>query len=285
MDDTVTSPDATTAEQPLIPFLKLETRGLGLAGRAKKLKPGDALVAVDGEIFNGDAEMLAARMGKRVADPDQDNPEVDGAEDGVTAHLLTFWRDGKFFHVIFDTRLKASFESTGHEETVEILRGVQTLKFAPLETYQNFEVFRDVRKNAALHSTDSEEIATIAPVLWMLNHRLFYPMMAVCIVYGVTLVAHWVVFVISYILVSIYTKRAQIDLLRSYKLFEDKFFWMVLAEPGETEARDTCRQFIPDLRFRFDSLPKAKPKSRAQTRLRVNPQKVGQAQRQKPALG
>lgn len=284
MIDTDAMTDATGAEQYLRPFLKLETRGLGMAARAKKLKPGDVLVAVDGECFTGDAEMLASRMGRQ-STGNEDNPEVDAAEDGVGAHLLTFWRDSTFFHVIFETRLKASFETTGVEQTLEILRGWRALKLAPLETYQNFEVFRDVRKNAAMHSTDAEEIATLAPVLWMLNHRLYYPMVAVCIVYGITFVAHWFLFVISYVLVSIYTKRAQVDLLRSYKLFEDKFFWMVIAEPGEAEARETCRRFIPDLRFQFESLPKAKTKSRDINRLRVKPQKIGKVSGENPAVG
>lgn len=276
MNDTSSPDDTAGIDQPLRPFLKLEARGLGIAARAKKLKAGDVLVAVDGEIFAGDAEMLAQRMGRQAQDSEE-NPEVDAVEEGVTAHLLTFLRDGHFFHVIFETRLKASFEATGPEETVEILGASRKLSFAPLDSYQNFEVFRDVRKNAAMHSTDLEEIATYVPLFWMLNHRLFYPMVAVAIVYGITFVAHWVIFVISYVLVSIYTKRAQIDLLRSYKLFEDKFFWMVLAEPGEAEARDTCRRFIPDLRFQFESRPKAKSKARDPSRLRVKPQKTRQA--------
>ena len=276
MTDTGPTDDTLGGDQPLRPFLKLEARGLGIAARAKKLKAGDVLVAIDGEIFAGDAEMLAVRMGRQ-AEGHEDNPEVNAAEEGVTAHLLTFRRDGHFFHVIFETRLKASFEATGPEETIEILGATRQLGFAPLDSYQNFEVFRDVRKNAAMHSTDLEDIATYAPILWMLNHRLFYPMVAVAIVYAITFVAHWTIFVISYVLVSVYTKRAQIDLLRSYKLFEDKFFWMVLAEPGEAEARETCRRFVPDLRFQFESRPKAKPKTRDTGRLRVKPQKPTQA--------
>jgi hypothetical protein len=284
MNDTVASADTADTEHTLRPYLKLAARGLGIAARSKKLKVGDVLVALDGEPFNGDAEMLAARMGRRAAEA-EDNPEVDAAEDGVTPHLLTFWRDGNIFHLIFETRLKASVETTGAEETLQIQRALQTLRFAPLETYQTFEVFRDVRKNAAMHATDTEEIATIAPVLWMLNHRLYYPMVAVGIIYGITFAAHWAVFVISYLLVSIYTRRAQVDLLRSYKLYEDKFFWMVLAEPGEAEARATCRLFIPDLRFQFDARPKAKPKSTNPNRLRVKPQKTAEGARENLAAG
>jgi hypothetical protein len=284
MNESPTPGDTAKSEAHLRSYLKLETRGLGLAARGKKLKPGDVLVAIDGEAFTGDAEMLAKRMGRQVTG-NEDNPEVDAAEDGVSPHLLTFWRDSNFYHVIFETRLKAAFEATGAEETLAITQRWQAHVMAPLDTYKNFEVFRDVRKNAALHAIDNEEIATIAPALWMLNHRLFYPLMGVCIIYGITIVAHWLLFIISYFLVSVYTKRAQIDLLRSYKLFEDKFFWMVLAEPSESEARATCKRFIPDLKFQFEANPKPKKKSREANRLRVRPQNISSESRENPAIG
>lgn len=271
MSENLKQGDADEIETYLRSYLKIEGRGIGMAARSKKLKPGDVLVAVDGEVFTGDAEILAKRLGRQ-ATGNEDNPEVDAAEDGVSAHLLTFWRDGNFFHVIFETRLKADFVPTGPEETLAITQGWSALAMEPLESYQNFEVFRDVRKNAALHSTDNEDLAMFIPALWMLNHRLYYPLVAVGIIYTITFVVHWSLFIISYYLVSVYTKRAQIELLRSYKQFEDKFFWMVLAEPSEVEARATCKRFIHDLRFQFDTKPKPKKRSRAKNRLRVRSQ-------------
>jgi hypothetical protein len=271
MSENLTQGDAAEIETHLHSYLKLEARGLGLAARSKKLKPGDVLVAIDGEVFTGDAEILAKRLGRQ-AMGNEDNPEVDAAEEGVRAHLLTFWRDSNFFHVIFETRLKADFAATGAEETLAITQRWNALAMDPLESYQNFEVFRDVRKNAALHTTDNEDLAMLMPALWMLNHRLYYPLMAVCIIYTTTFLVHWALFTISYFLVSVYTKRAQIELLRSYKQFEDKFFWMVLAEPSEVEARVTCKRFIHDLRFQFDTKSKPKKRSRVTNRLRVHPQ-------------
>ncbi|WP_445944501.1 hypothetical protein, partial [Roseicyclus sp.] len=103
MNDAADPTEATSAGENLQSFLKLETRGLGLAARTKKLKAGDVLVAVDGEPFTGDAEMLALRLGKPVADS-EDNPEVEASENDVVPHLLTFWRGGVIFHVIFETR-------------------------------------------------------------------------------------------------------------------------------------------------------------------------------------
>jgi len=235
------------------------TRGLAPAARNRKLKEGDVLVAFDGEMFNGDAEMLAARQGITKAPADAPDPAPSGTaeREPMTPHLLTFWRAGQFFHVIFDTPLKGGLEPAPHETAQQILQTYARLKFAPLELYQNFEFFRDVRKNAAFHACEPETLPKYAPFLWMMNHRLYYPMVAVGIVHLLTFLTHWSLFALTYVLLSLYTYRAQLSLLRSYKLFEDKFFWMVLAEPSEIAARNTCKALAPDVKI--SSEPVTKP--------------------------
>lgn len=249
--------DPTEDMQPPA-FLQIGVRGLSFAARSKKLKEGDVLVAFDGEMFNGDAEMLSMRQGvKKSGDDDQDEAE----REPMTPHLLTFWRQGQFFHVIFSSALTAGFEPCSPDLAEQINIGFTRLKFAPLETYRNFEFFRDVRKNVSLHLCEPEALPKYAPFLWMMNHRLYYPMIAVGIVHVLTFLMHWSLFALTYLLLSIYTYRGQISLLRSYKLFEDKFFWMVLAEPSEIAARTTCKALAPDVKISSERItaPKAAP--------------------------
>ena len=255
-------------------FLQV-ARGLSLAARNLKIKEGDVLVAFDGEMFNGDAEILRVRQGGKVASEEDDD---EAAREPMTPHLLTFWRDGQFFHVIFDTPMKGSFEACPPETAQQIQIGFARLKFAPLETYRNFEFFRDVRKNASFHASEPETLPKYAPFLWMMNHRLYYPMMAVGIVHVLTFLMHWSLFALTYFLLSVYTNRAQLSLLRSYKLFEDKFFWMVLAEPGEIAARNTCKALAPDAKFGSDRA--GKPKSVPHNRHRVKVSRGGAGPRQ-----
>lgn len=255
------------APQPL-PFLQLP-RGLSSAARNRKLKEGDVLVAFDGEMFNGDSEMLNARQGvrKRAADEaDEDEREL------MAPHLLTFWREGQFFHIIFDTPLTGAFEPCAPETAHQISQAFTRLKFAPLETYRNFEFFRDVRKNASFHACEPEALPKYAPFLWMMNHRLYYPMVAVGIVHVLTFLVHWSLFALTYLLLAVYTNRAQVSLLRSYKLFEDKFFWLVLAEPSELAARNTCKAMAPEVKFASEPVGKAPPP-------RPNPHRVSAPQK------
>ena len=111
-----------------------------------------------------------------------------------------------------------------------------------------------------MHSTKPESLATFVPALWMLNRRLYYPMLAVTVVYAISLLAHWAMFLLAYLLISIYTRRAQLTLLRSYQLFEERLFWFVLAERSEEAAQATCRLIDPDIRFVFDTAPPPKKK-------------------------
>ena len=157
---------------------------------------------------------------------------------------------------MFSNPVTADFDFVSPEEAIEVSAGFKELTFEPIETYQNFEVFRDLRKNAAMHPTAPDPLATYAPLLWMLGNRLYYPMLAITIVYGVTAVTHILLFILAYILVGLYAKRAQLNLLRSYHLFEDKFYWMVIGASSETEARMTCRAMDPGVLFPFQ---KAEP--------------------------
>ena len=222
-------------------FLKVRKDGIGQEAVSYLIKEGDVLVAIDGELFLGDSEALKAAF------DDYDPTIVDDV-----AWLITFWREGTFFNLCFKAPLRAKFDFVTPEEGILLSEGFSKLVFGPIDAYQNFEIFRDLKKNASLHSTKSDPLASYAPLLWMLNNRLYYPMLAIIIVYGVTAVTSTLLFVLSYILVCLYAKRAQLNLLRSYHLFEDKFFWLVVGATSETEARESCKALDSDVKFRFD---------------------------------
>jgi hypothetical protein len=254
LEDEQINPQVSEAEAPPIrQFLKVQKQGMGRAAVAQRIKENDILVAIDGELFLGDKETLKAVF------EDYDPTMVDDV-----AWLVTFWRDGVFFNVCFHTPLRADFDFVSPEEAIEVSEGFKKLKFWPIESYQNFEVFRDLRKNAAMHPTAPDPLATYAPLLWMLGNRLYYPMLAITIVYGITAVTHILLFILGYILVGLYVKRAQLNLLRSYHLFEDKFYWMVIGATNEIEARQTCRALDPGVLFPFDKAEPPKKLNRIQ---------------------
>jgi hypothetical protein len=246
-------------------FLKLQKSGLGRQARAFRLKRGDVLVAIDGHVFTGDATMLHSVLGGG-GSSDPDDEDEGGVDDGKTLrYLLTFWRDGNFFSLIFDNALVARFDFTTLDESIEILEAFNALRFSDKGSYTNFEVFKDIYRNAGMHSIEPDPLATLAPFLWMLNHRLFYPLLGISLVYAITLLTHWSVFVAVYLLVCVYTRRAQLNLLRSYQLFEEKYFWMVFAATSEIDARELARKFDPEVRFSGEKARRRKKKSNGAT--------------------
>lgn len=242
-------------------FLKLQKTGLGRQARAFRLKQGDVLVAVDGNMFSGDATQLRAVFAGE--DQVDESSEEDEDNERVSSFLLTFWREGTFFNLMFDQPLVARYDFSSADESLKIADEFQSLHFAPKEAYLNFEVFKDIYRNAGLHQLKEDPLASIAPLLWMLNHRLVYPMIGVILIYSITLLTHWFLFITVYILVCVYTKQAQFNLLRSYQLFEEKYFWMVLAATSEMDARAIARQFDADLRFSGEKVRRRKKKAQS----------------------
>lgn len=233
-------PEDANAAGAVPQLLKLQKAGMGRLAVANRLREGDILVAIDGELFLGDTEALTSAF----EDYDPTEPDIPW--------LLTFWRDDVFFNICFAKPLKAKYDLATPEEALNVMEGFQKLTFGPIDRYQNYEVFKDLQRNAALHPTTEDPLATYIPLFWMLNNRIYYPMVAIFIVYAATFVAHPLLFVVGYVLTCVYVKRAQLNLLRSYHLFEDKFYWFVMAGKTESEVKTICRQIDPKIRFAFD---------------------------------
>lgn len=236
--DAETQSTATASGVPQL--LKMQKNGMGRLAVSHRMREGDILVAIDGDLFLGDNEALKEVF----KDHDPTEPDI--------AWLITFWRDGVFFNVCFSGPLKAKFDFVTPEEALPILEGYKDLKFGPIESYQNYEVFKDVNRNAGLHATSEDPLAKYVPLFWMLNHRLYYPMLAITIIYAATFITHLLIFVVAYIMTCIYVKRAQLNLLRSYLLFENKFYWFVLAAQTEVEVMAKCRELDPKIRFAYE---------------------------------
>ena len=233
-------------------FLRIGRRGIGLQARAMRLREGDVLVGVNGAPFTDGAAGLAARF--------EALEELE--EDPTPQLLLTFWRDGVFFHQLHAVMPRFEAEICEPDRAVEIAAGFARLQIAPPQRYENYEVFRDIKRVCGMHSTTPDPLAFIAPVMWMLNHRLVYPLVAILIVYAITFLTHWAMFVVAYGLTSVYARRAQLNLLRSYQMFSDRFFWVVLAETDEIRARAVCRQFDAEVIFPSDPAPKPSKRKR-----------------------
>ena len=214
-----------------------ELRSISRA-RSLRLQADDLIVAVDGQAFQGDIESFLDIMFE--CDP----------ENGV---VLTIWRNGVIFNVIARGPLGCVLEHAKPELSEKATADFIGTTVEPLENYITFEVLRDIFRNCIVLDTRLSPVAMIFPPLWAIQNRLWEVLIALFLVYGVTLAVHWALFVIAYIILGVYFRKAHLVLRRSFAMMRGRHIWLVLAAKSELEAQRLCRRldpksiFVPDL--------------------------------------
>ena len=165
--------------------------------------------------------------------------------------LLTICRGEIVYDVFAEGRLGADLDYADAEASSAAAALFAKHHMGPKDHYQNYEALRDVQRHVVLYDTGYSAIATIAPPVWLLQHRAWEPLAAVIAAYATSLVVHWGVFAATAILMAIYFHRIQFRLIRNYSLFTEHYFWHVCAARTSAEAQLVCRQIDPKCQFDF----------------------------------
>jgi hypothetical protein len=189
-------------------------------------------------------------------------------ENGV---VLSIWRQGIIFNVIARGPLGCVLEHAKPELSEKAAKDFTGIVVEPQENYATFEVLRDIFRNCIVLDTRLSPMAMIFPPLWCVQNRLWEVLIAVFLVYGITLAVHWVLFVIAFVVLGIYFRKAHLVLRRSFAMMRGRHIWMVVAEKSEQETQRLCRKldpkciFVPDLVGPpvVDEPPKKKRRRRA----------------------
>lgn len=214
-----------------------ELRSISRA-RSLRLQPDDLIIAIDGVPFDKDIETFLDIMFE--CDPEN-------------GRLLTIWRNGVLFNVIARGPLGCVLEHTKPDIAEKATEDFAAFTVDPIETYVTFEVLRDIFRNCIVLDTRLSPMAMIFPPLWLMQHRLWEVLIAVFLIYGTTLAVHWVLFIIAYVVLSIYFRKAHLVIRRSFAMMRGRHIWMVIAEKSEQGAQQLCRRidpksiFVPDL--------------------------------------
>ena len=231
------APDAPSGPEATTYLLIKELRSISRA-RSLRLQPEDLIVAVDGQPFQKDIDTFLDIMFE--CDPDN----------GV---VLSIWRQGVIFNVIARGPLGCVLEHAKPEVSEKATADFADVVVEPQENYTTFEVLRDIFRNCIVLDTRLSPTAMIFPPIWCLQNRLWEVLIATFLVYGITLAVHWVLFIIAYVVLAIYFKKAHLVLRRSFAMMRGRHIWLVVAAKSELEAQRLCRKldpksvFVPDL--------------------------------------
>ena len=213
-----------------------EVRSVSRA-KALRLKIGDVIVGIEGNAFNGSIEEFL--------DICDEIDEQNGA-------LLTIWREGTIFNLIIYGPLGCVFEFTPDDITMKIHELLPDIEMGEIGEYITFELLRNIKSECDVFDTRVSQLGVFLPPIWLIQQRLWEPLIATLAIYAVTFSVHWALFVIAAILLALYFRKAQLVLLRSFSLHKEKQIWMVIAAKSMFDVQKIARLFDDKITFRPD---------------------------------
>ena len=221
-------------EDNLQSFLRLKEHGQSSRTKALRLKEDDVVVAIDGNTFHETSDAMVDLLSS-------------GEEDDKW--LLTIWRNGKFFEIFTRGPLGGIFEPTRSEETKMIHELFQKREMGQKEEYRIFEALRDVKRVVDIYDTSHSNVAVILPPIWLIQQKMWEPLLAIICVYLITFSVNIFLFILAVVLIAMYFRKGQVTLRRSYGMFQDRQVWAILAARSELEAQEMCRDLDEKVNF------------------------------------
>ena len=226
--------EGASDESQLQTFLKLKEHGQSSRTRALRLKENDILVAIDGVSYHDTIDNMVDLL--------------SSGEEG-DMWLLTIWRNGKFFEIFTRGPLGGIFEFTRPEESQIIMELFQKREMGQKDEYRIYEALRDVKRVVDIYDTTHSQVAVILPPVWLLQQKMWEPLLAILCVYLITFSVNIFLFILALVLVSLYFRKGQVTLRRSYGMFQDRQVWAIIAARSDLEAQEMCRNIDEKVNF------------------------------------
>ena len=218
-------------------FLKIKNVKVFSNAHNLRVKENDIILGLNGEYFNSSYEDL-----KKVLDEDEEEK------------ILTVFREGTCFNISTNSSLGVSCEQIDENQIKEFSDININTFFKKDKLYKQFEIYKNFKKNGFILDLELSILASIAPPLWMLYHRLwvnlFFTIIFLVIMF---LVSPWL-FCISWVLKSWYYGLNQINVLRNYYNSKDYRLFLVLTCLNEEEAQIISRKLDPKIDFDYSYL-------------------------------
>ena len=218
-------------------FIKIKSIPRVAYARDLRLKEGDIILADNGKIFSQDINEFIELL--------------DQARDSEQPLLLTVCRGEVVFDLLVQEKLGVELDYCDAESSSAAALLFAKHHVGAKDHYCNYEALRDIHRHDVLYDTRYSSIATIAPPIWLMQHRAWEPLVAIIAGYITTFAVHWAVFLITSLLIAIYFHRIQFRLIRNYSLFTEHYFWHVCAARSTAEAQIVCRQLDPKCNFDY----------------------------------
>ena len=218
-------------------FLQIKSIRTSSNAFMMKLKEGDVIIALDGEMVHKSYEELSKELS-----------EIKEKK------VITVFRDGVFFNTFIYGSLGVICENITPEKIPELEISNINEIFQKDEIYFLFEVYKKPGTTAILLNTMPSILASIAPPLWMIQNRLWNLLFITIFFYFMLfMISPWLFF-IGWILKSWYVGNSQIELLRYFYRLNNYRLSLIFCARSDKEAQEIARKFDEKIDFDFSYL-------------------------------
>ena len=218
-------------------FLQIKSIRASSNAFMMKLKEGDVIIALEGEMVHKSYEDLSKELS-----------EIKEKK------IITLFRDGVFFNTFIYGSLGVVCENITPEKIPELEIANINEHFQKDELYSLFEVYKKPGCAAILLNTMPSILASITPPLWMLQNRLWNLLFITMIFYFMLfMISPWLFF-IGWILKSWYVGNSQIELLRFFYRLNNYRLSLIFCARSDKEAQEIARKFDEKIDFHFSYL-------------------------------
>ena len=218
-------------------FLKIKNVRVFSNAYNLRVKEDDIIIGFNGEYFNSSYEDLKKALG-------EDEEEK----------ILTIYREGTCFNITTKSSIGVTCEEIDENHIKDFSNIDIKNIFDKDKSYKQFEVYKNFKKNGFILDNELSILASIAPPLWMLYHKLwmnlFFTIIFLVIMF---LVSPWL-FCISWVLKSWYYGLNQINVLRNYYNYKDYRLFLILTCLNEEEVQIISRKLDPKIDFDYSYL-------------------------------
>jgi uncharacterized membrane protein (DUF485 family) len=208
------------------------------------LKQDDVIVAVNNQFYTFGEKKLTEEL----KDLKKNNEKA----------ILTILREEVFFDIIVNSSLGCKFLTTNIEETENIKKNFSKKENYDIEDLNEYVAMRDIFRRYDVFDNSNSLSAGLFPPAWLAYNRKWWVLMLFVLMSFMLLSINIFMFLLGWVLTSVYCYQAQLNLLYSFSMLEGKVFTLKLACKSMEEAQKTIRSIDPKSKFLFSKLENPK---------------------------
>ena len=204
------------------------------------LKPDDVIVALNNQFYTyGEKKFIE---------------ELKDLKKANERAVLTILRNEIFIDIIIDNSLGCGFITTDSNETEKIKDQFSKKNNYDIDELNEYVAMRDVYRRYDVYENSNTLSAGLFPPLWLAYARKWWVLLAFSILFFMLFSINFFLFLLGWVLTSVYCYKAQLNLLFSFSMLEGKAFSMKLAAKSMDEAQNLIRNIDPKSRFMYSKL-------------------------------